>query len=69
LKGFWQGHVELELAGVKYEASYEVADDMIYLTVVDKLPMVVAPLPGATNAESALYALEQFASGKIRPGN
>jgi hypothetical protein len=42
---------------------------MIYLTVVDKLPMVMAPLPGATNQESALFALEQFASGKLRPGN
>jgi hypothetical protein len=69
LKGFWQGHVELMLAGVKYEAGYEVVDDMIHLTVRDKLKLVADPLPGATNEESALYVLEQFAMGKIRAGD
>jgi hypothetical protein len=69
LKGFWQGHVELMLAGVKYEAGYEVVDDMIHLTVLDKVKLVADPLPGATNEESALYVLEQFATGKIRAGD
>jgi hypothetical protein len=66
LKGFWHGHVELLLAGTKYKASYEVVDDMIHLTVVDKRTFVVDPLPGATNQESALHALEQYATGNIR---
>lgn len=57
------------LAGVKYEARYEVVDDMIHLTVSDNLKVVADPLPGATNEESALYVLEQFATGKIRPGD
>jgi hypothetical protein len=63
LKGFWLGHVELVLAGVKYEARYEVVDEMIHLSVVDELMVVMEPLPGATYEESALYALEQFAMG------
>lgn len=67
MKGFWQGHVELVLAGMKYEARYDIVDEMVHLTVVDRLTVVVTPLPGATYAESALHALEQFATGKIAP--
>jgi hypothetical protein len=65
LKGFWQGHVELVLAGVKYEARYEAVNEVIHLTVVDKLTVVAKPMPGATYEESALHALEQFATGKL----
>ena len=63
MKGFWLGHVELVLAGVKYEARYEIVDEMIHLSIVDKLMVVAKPLPGATYEESALHALEQFATG------
>jgi hypothetical protein len=42
---------------------------MVHLTVIYKLTVVTASLPGATNEESALYALEQFASGRLRPGD
>jgi hypothetical protein len=63
LKGFWLGHVELVLAGMTYEAAYEVVDDMIRLSVVDKYVVVAEPLPGATYQESVLHALEQFAMG------
>lgn len=63
MKGFWIGHVELVLAGVRYEARYEVVDEMIHLSVVDKFVTVAEPLPGATYEESALHALEQFAMG------
>jgi hypothetical protein len=52
---------------MRYEARYEVVDEMIHLWVVDR-PMVVAePLPGATYGESALHALEQFATGSTIP--
>lgn len=64
MKEFWLGHVELVLAGVKYEARYEVVDDMIHLSIVDKLMIVAEQLPGATYEESAVHALEQFATGK-----
>lgn len=65
MKGFWLGHVELVLAGVRYEAGYEVVDEMIHLSVVDRLMAVAEPLPGATYEEGALHALEQFAIGNI----
>ena len=65
MKGFWLGHVALVLAGVRYEAQYEVVDGMIHLTVVDRPTVVASPLPGATHEESALYALEQYATGKL----
>jgi hypothetical protein len=64
LKGFWHGYVELVLAGVTHEASYDILDGMVQLTI-GQLIVVAEPLPGATYEESALYALEQFATGKI----
>jgi hypothetical protein len=49
---------------VTYEASYDILDGMVQLTI-GQLIVVAEPLPGATYEESALYALEQFATGKI----
>lgn len=48
---------------MRFEARYEVVDEMIHLSVVDRLMVVAEPLPGATYEESALHALEQFATG------
>jgi hypothetical protein len=64
LKGFWHGHVELVLAGTTYEAVYDIVDDAVQLTI-GQLIVLAEPLPGATYEESALYALEQFAAGKL----
>lgn len=64
MKGFWHGHVELVFAGRTYAASYDVLDDALQLTI-GQLIVIAEPLPGATYEESALHALEQFATGKI----
>jgi hypothetical protein len=67
LSEFEHGHVEFQLAGVTYQADYTVVDGLIQLAVADRSVVVGNQLPGATYQESALYVLEQFAMGKIRP--
>ena len=43
MKGFWHGYDELVLAGVTYEASYDILDGMVQLTI-GQLIVVAEPL-------------------------